>query len=99
MIIFSSKLTRFNHLLSYKRKNTSVILISLSNRLKPFIQTANTIKTTAITKIITVPINRPITAEVKRVNAMCVKRRTAAYEDTHKKNVSALRKYTEHNLT
>jgi hypothetical protein len=30
---------------------------------------------------------------------MSVRRRTAAYGDTHQKNVSALRKHTRHGLT
>jgi hypothetical protein len=30
---------------------------------------------------------------------MCVKRRTAAYKDTHQKNTSVLKKHIKHNLT
>jgi hypothetical protein len=66
--------------LSYKRKSIQAIFISLSNRLKPFIQTINIIKTTALATV-TAFTNRAAKAE--RANAMYVKRRTAAYKNIY----------------
>jgi hypothetical protein len=43
--------------------------------------------------------DKAVTVKARRANAMFVRRRTAACEDTHQKSVSALRKYTKHNLT
>jgi hypothetical protein len=38
-------------------------------------------------------------AKAEKANAIYVKRRTAAYEDIHQKNASALKKHIRHNLT
>jgi ribosomal protein S12 len=38
-------------------------------------------------------------AEARRANVICVRKRTAAYKNTHQKYISALRKYIRHNLT
>jgi hypothetical protein len=84
--------------LSYKRRSTQAILTSLSNRLKPFIQTANIIRTTALATA-TALTDRAVAAKARKANAMFVKRKTAAREDTHQKNVSVLKKYTKHGLT
>jgi hypothetical protein len=43
--------------------------------------------------------HRAVTAEARKANAMSVRRKTAAREDTHQKNASALRKHTRHSLT
>jgi hypothetical protein len=84
--------------LSHRRRNTQATLTSLSNCLKPFIRTANTTRTTATTKATTVPTDRPVTAEAGKANAMCVRKRTAVYGDTHQKNASVLRKHIRHDL-
>jgi hypothetical protein len=70
---------------------------SLSNRLKPFIQTTNIIKTTDLI-IITALINRAITAKAGKTNIIYAKKRTAVYKDIYQKNTSALKKYIKHNL-
>jgi hypothetical protein len=72
--------------LSYKRKSIQAILTSLSNHLKPFIQTINIIRTTALA---TVTAFTDRTAEAGRANAIYIKRRTAAYK-THTKKTQAL---------
>jgi hypothetical protein len=59
-----------------------IIVQTLSNRPKPFIQTANIIGTTALATA-TAFTDRAVTAEVEKANAICVKRRTAAYKTTH----------------
>jgi hypothetical protein len=84
--------------LSHKKRSIQATLISLSNSPKPFIQTANIVRTTAL-ETATALTDRALVAEAGRANAMCVRRRTAAREDTHQKNASALRKYTRHDLT
>jgi hypothetical protein len=43
--------------------------------------------------------DRAVAAKARRANAMFVRKRTAACEDTHQKNVSALRKHIRHGLT
>jgi hypothetical protein len=84
--------------LSYKRKSTQATLTSLNNRLKPFIQTANIIGTTALITAITLT-DRAVAAKTRKANTMSVRRKTAACEDTYQKNASALRKHTRHGLT
>jgi hypothetical protein len=66
--------------------------------LKPFIRTANIIGTTALATA-TALTDRAVAAEARKANAMFVRRKTAACEDTHQKNASALRKHTRHGLT
>jgi hypothetical protein len=51
----------------------------------------NTTRTTATTKATTVPTNRPVTAKARKINAICARKRTAVYKNTHQKNVSALK--------
>jgi hypothetical protein len=82
--------------LSYKRRSIQVTFTSLSNRLKPFIQTVNIIKTTALT---TATALTDRATKTGRANVICVRRRTAACGDTHQKNASALRKHTKQDLT
>jgi hypothetical protein len=38
-------------------------------------------------------------AKAEKANAIYVRRRTAAYKDTHQKNASALKKHTRQDLT
>jgi hypothetical protein len=52
-----------------------------------------------MTKAATVPTDRPVTAEVGKANAMCARKRTAVYKDTHQKNASTLRKHIRHDST
>jgi hypothetical protein len=85
--------------LSHRRRSTQATLTSLSNRLKPFIQTVNITRITITTKATTVLTDRAVAAEAGRANAMFIRKRTAAREDTHQKNASALRKHTRHGLT
>jgi hypothetical protein len=82
--------------LSYRRRSIQATLTSLNNRLKPFIRTVNIIKTTALA---TATALTDRAAKAGRANAICVRRRTAACEDTYQKNASALRKYTRQDLT
>ena len=66
--------------------------MNLRNRLKPFIWTANTIKTTAlivaititaIVEAMTVFIDGMAMKEAERVNAIYARRRTAVYGDIY----------------
>ena len=81
--------------------------MNLKNHLKPFIWTANIIKTaalivaiiiTAIAKTMTIFINRMAIIEAKRANVMYAKRRIAIYRDIYQRNGSALRRYIKRNL-
>ena len=81
--------------------------MNLRNRLKLSIQTANTIKTTAlivviiitaIVEAITVLIDGIVIIEAKRANAIYVRRRTAVYRDIYQRNGNAPRRYTKRNL-
>jgi hypothetical protein len=47
---------------------------------------------------VTALTNRAVITKAERANAICARRRTAVYEDTHQKNASVLKKYTKHNL-
>ncbi len=76
--------------MSYKRRSTQPI--NLRNHLKPFIWTANTIRTTAlivaiiittIVKAMTVFIDRIVIIEARRVNTIYARRRTTIYGDIY----------------
>ena len=80
--------------------------MNLRNRPKPSIQTANTIRTTAliiaiiitaIIEVTTILIDRIAIIEDRRVNTIYARKRTAVYRDIHQRNGSALRRHTKRN--
>jgi hypothetical protein len=60
-------------------------------------QTTNIIRTTVLV-IATAFADRVITAEARKINVICARRRTVVYKDTHQKSTSVLRKYIKHDL-